>query len=163
MRVICLALFLLLTVNASAQSTNIVAIEYEHAGLTRLVLRPPNQKSDSQLSLTWHTHRKSDELATAQDIRSFDRHQLDAWPTSSELAKFRQWAQTNQFARFQTSFPSKPGPATYGSAFPTTLTVEIDGSRRSFKWTGDSEVPPEMASAVSGLMELAEHMKKTRQ
>jgi hypothetical protein len=163
MKMLCLALLLILVSNSLAQSTNTVAIDYEHAGLTRLVLHPAGPGVDGKLSLTWHTMRKSDgAVTTRQDMSSYDRHELDAWLTSSELSAFRQWAETNRFGRFQSPFPTKPGPATYGSAFETSLTVDANGSRRTLKWSGDSILPRELESAVSELVRLGDEVKKER-
>jgi hypothetical protein len=163
MKTLCFAFLLVLASNSLAQSTNTVGIEYEHAGLTRLALHPAGPGVDAKLSLTWHTARKSEGIvADRQDMSSFDRHELDAWLTPSELSTFRQWAETNRIGRFQSPFPTKPGPASYGSAFETSLTVDIDGSRRTLRWNGDSIVPRELESAVSELMRLGEEVKKGR-
>jgi hypothetical protein len=163
MKTLCLGFLLVLASNSLAQTTNTVAIEYEYAGLSRLVLHPAGPGVDGKLSLTWHTLRKSEgAIQVRQDMSSYDRHELDAWLTPPELSTFRQWAETNRFSRFETSFPRKSGSASYASAFETSLTVVINGTRRTLKWNGDSIVPEELKSAVSELIRLGDEVKKER-
>jgi hypothetical protein len=139
-----------------ADTNAAVRILYEHAGLDRI------EVNDGRFQYLWHTERKWDDGESApmrSDLSSYDRHEVAVWLTPTEQARFRQWAQKSQWARFRSPFPPREGAPSYGAAFQSTLRV---GSH-SLAWTGDNRLPPELTAAVKELEALAREIVRRRE
>lgn len=147
-----------LTCGVHAQTNAAFAISYWHAGLTRIEVK------DGKLLHTWHTERKTDDALALprQSMSNFDRHEVEIWLTSQELGRFRQWADTNHFERLKSPFRARPGGQTYGSAFHTSLTVVLEGSRQGADWNGDAEVPSDLLAAERELLRLCSAIAERR-
>jgi len=105
-------------------------------------------------SFTWHTERKWDEgqlAAARQGMSNYDRHQIEVWLTPQELQRLQQWAENRSLSRFHSPFPARSGAPSYGAASQSSLRVAVGTDTHALSWSGDSQVPAELSTAVQEL------------
>jgi hypothetical protein len=135
-------------------------IEYSYAGLINVQVT-----KQRQLHFTWHTGRlpyeNGDNSPIVQSLEGYDRHASVIWLTKLELADFKNWIEKNGILYLKSTYP-EPENTTYGSAFHSSLTVELDGKTHSVNWTDDTEIPESLRDAVNKLVGMSRRIWQGR-
>jgi hypothetical protein len=136
-------------------------IEYKHAGLLRVSVT-----ERKQLDLAWTTGRcPFDELDASpmrQTIEAYDSHGATIWLTKSEMEQLRKWIVDGKIFELESAYP-EPEQKTYGSAFHSSLSVELDGKKKSVAWTGDTKVPSTLHTAINALVKMCQDIRQSRE
>jgi hypothetical protein len=114
---------------ASTCAAGDLRIVYSSAGLTKVEV-----SEEKQLHLAWHTGRlpfdKGDNSPMRQSLEAYDSHSSVIYLTKSELSEFEKWIEKNGILNLKSKYP-EPEKKTYGSAFQSSLTVELDDKKYS--------------------------------
>ena len=136
-------------------------IDYDYAGLTKI-----HVTEHKQLVIKWHTRRlpfeNGDISPMRQSLDAYDSHSSVIWLTRVELNEFEHWIEETDVFNLPSTYPV-PEEQTYGSAFRSTLTVELDGRNHSLEWTGDTTIPYHMYAAVNSLVEKCHEIRRSRE
>jgi hypothetical protein len=131
-------------------------IEYGSAGLTSVKV-----DERSRLHFAWHTGRLDTPLSL-QSLDGYDSHSAVIWLTKAEMEKFRQWIEQNRILDLKPEYP-EPEQKTYGSAFQSSLSVELDRKKKSLAWSGDTKVPDTLHAAINALVKMCHEIRQTRE
>jgi ASC-1-like (ASCH) protein len=136
-------------------------IQYHHAGLMKIEVSIENQ-----LRFEWHTGRRSfqegDCFPMKQSLESYDSHMALIWLTGMEMGSFENWIVRNGILDLDALYP-EPEEKTYGSAFCSSLIVELNGRKYSLEWTGDTKVPETLHRAINQLIRLCREIRRNRE
>jgi len=136
------------------------SITYNHAGLTVITIR------GGKLKYVWHTERRvgAGELAREpQDLRSYDRHEVEIWLMLDELLALQYWVQQANLGQYLPSYNPPPEEGlSYGEAFRTTLEATVDGATQTVEWTGASDVPQSLQETAGQLIKLCQAIEQQR-
>jgi hypothetical protein len=146
---------------ASMATAEGIKIVYSSAGLTKVEVT-----EQKQLQFVWHTGRlpfeEGDSSPMQQSLAAYDSHSATIWLTKAEMETFRQWIDQNGILDLKTEYP-EPEQKTYGSAFHSSLSVELDGKKKSLAWTGDTKVPDPLLTAINKLVQMCQEIRKSRE
>jgi len=160
MKRLALPAFCSLVFAATCDAADLVIV-YNHAGLTDVKVT-----ERKQLHFGWHTRRlsfeKGDSSPMRQSLEAYDSHSAVIWLTKAELSRFRQWVEQNGILDLKSKYP-EPEQKTYGSAFHSSLTVELDGRKHALSWTGDTQVPDALNEAVQKLVQMCHEVRQRRE
>lgn len=136
-------------------------IEYSHAGLTKIQVN-----EQQQLHFQWHTgrlpYKKGDSSPIHQNLDAYDSHSTAIWLTEMEMAGFENWIEKHGIFDLESKYP-EPENMTYGSAFHSSLHVELGDKHYSLTWTGDTKIPDSLREAVNRLVEMSHGIRKCRE
>jgi hypothetical protein len=161
--VFTVAVFLAIAATARAGDLRIV---YDSSSLTKIEVSELKPSSRWQMRFTWHTPcapvDEKDNFGEHQSLESFDKHSAEIKLTTAELARLENWVKQNEIFDWKSEYPES-SVQTYGSAFPSSLTVEMDGKKYTLKWTGDTKVPKNLGDAIDKLVQICQEIRKSRE
>jgi hypothetical protein len=146
---------------ASVSAAGELLIEYKHAGLMRVSVT-----ERKQLDFAWTTGRlpfdEQDASPMRQTMEAYDSHGATIWLTKSEMEQLRKWIADSKIFDLESAYP-EPEQKTYGSAFHSSLSVEVDGKKKSVAWTGDTKVPDTLRTAINALVKMCQDIRRSRE
>ncbi|MCC6698350.1 MAG: hypothetical protein IT365_22185 [Candidatus Hydrogenedentes bacterium] len=129
-------------IGISCTETTSLNIHYDYAGLTQITI--------ADNTLTYVTHSlKTDLLAVAQDMSSYDRHEAITPLTDEDRQSLLTWVQAHDWKRLAKGYPSGD-PGSYGAAFQYVLDIRLGRTRHQASWDGTSDCP-DIVKAVNEL------------
>ena len=129
-------------IGISCAGTTTIDIRYDYAGLTQITI--------ADNTLTYVTHSlKTDLLAVAQDMSSYDRHEAIAPLTDKDKQSLLSWFQSYDWKRIAKGYTSGD-PGSYCAAFQCVLDIRLGRTHHQASWDGTSDCP-EIGKAVNEL------------
>ncbi len=109
---------------------------------------------DSRLRFIWFAQRP---LVPGQPL--YEQHQIEVRLNPKELSALHQWVQRSHLSDFPSSLPRRKG-VIRGIACPSQLHVISETSRYSIDWADDCEVPADLTSALTELVNICRDIEK---
>jgi hypothetical protein len=154
-----------LAIAATARAGDL-RILYESSSLTKIEVSELKPSSRWQMRFTWHTLcapvDEKDDFGDHQSLESFDTHSTEIKLTTAELAQLENWVKQYEIFDLKSEYPES-SVRTYGSAFVSSLTVELDGKKFTLKWTGDTKLPKNLGDAIDKLVQICQEIRKSRE